>query len=73
MGCGLDLLKRRLVKSHMTVIIPFDDRVLFVRSLDIAEFPRRLPEVVQTLDAISGIQFPVVGKGLAERWLLGTV
>ena len=59
----LNLLERRLVESHATVIIPFDDRVLFVRLLNCAEFPRRLSEVTQTLDAISGIQFLVGGEG----------
>src|ERR1700685_4836450 len=69
----LNLLERRLVESHAPVIIPFDDRVLFVRSLNCSELPRRLSEVAQTLDPISGIQFLVSGRGLRERWLLGTV
>jgi hypothetical protein len=71
--CGLNLLERRLVDSHTTVIIPFDDRVIFVRLMNCAEFSRRLSEVAQTLDTISGIQFLVGGRGLGERWLLGTV
>jgi len=45
--CGLNLLERRLVDSHTTVIIPFDDRVIFVRLLNCAEFSRRLSEVAQ--------------------------
>ena len=61
------------MKPHTTVIIPFDDRVIFVRLLNCAEFPSRLSEVAQTLDAISGIQFLVAGSGLGERWPLGTV
>jgi hypothetical protein len=69
----LNLLERRLVDSHTTVIIPFDDRVIFVRLLNCAEFSSRLSEVAQTLDAISGIQFLAGGKGLGERWLPGTV
>jgi len=68
-----NLLERRLVESHTTVTIPFDDRVLFVRLLNCTEFSSRLSEVAQTLDAISGIQFLVGGRGLGERWLLGTV
>jgi hypothetical protein len=63
-----------LVESHTTtVIIPFNDRVIFVRSLNCAEFSSRLSEVAQTLDAISGIQFLAGGSGLGERWPLGTV
>jgi hypothetical protein len=62
-----------LAESHTTVIIPFDDRVIFVRLLNCAEFSSRLSEVAQTLDAISGIQFLAGGKGLGERWLPGTV
>jgi hypothetical protein len=71
--CGLNLLEPWLVESCTTVIIPFDDHVLFVRSLNCAEFPCRLSEVAQTLDPISGIQLLVSGKGLGERWLPGTV
>jgi hypothetical protein len=62
-----------LVESHTTVIVPFDDRVLFVSLLHCAEFSSRLSEVAHTLDAVSGIQFLVGGTGLAERRLLGTV
>jgi len=69
----LNLLEPRLVESHTTVIIPFDDRVIFVNLLNCAEFSSRLSEVAQTLDAISGIQFLVSGRGFGERWLPGTV
>jgi len=69
----LDLLERRLMESHTTVIVPFDDRVIFVRLLNCAEFSSRLSEVAQTLDAISGIQFLVGGSGLGEWWSLCTV
>ena len=61
------------MESHTTVIIPFDDRVIFVSSLNCAEFSSRLSEVAQTLDAISGNQFLVAGSGLGERWPLGAV
>jgi hypothetical protein len=61
------------VDSHTTVIIPFDDRVIFVRLLNCAEFSRRLSEVAQTLDTISGIQFLVAGRGLGEPWLRGSI
>jgi len=70
---GLNLLERGLVDSHTTVIIPFDNRVVFVSSLNCSEFSRRLSEVAQTLDAISGTQFLDGGRGLGERWLLSTV
>ena len=72
-SCGLNLLEPGLVKPHTAVIIPFDDRVIFVSLLNCAEFPGRLSEVAQTLDAISGIQCLTGGKGFGERWLLGTV
>ena len=61
------------MESHTTVIIPFDDRVIFVRLLNCAEFSSRSSKVAQTLDAISGIQFLVGGSGLGEAWFLGTV
>jgi hypothetical protein len=60
------------VQSHTTVIVPFDDRVIFVSLLDCVEFSRRLSEVAQTLDAISGIQL-LGNTALAERRLLGTI
>jgi hypothetical protein len=50
----LNLLERRLVESHTTVIIPFDDGVIFVGALNCAEFAGRFAEVAQTLNAISG-------------------
>jgi hypothetical protein len=71
--CELHLLERRLVESHTAVIIPFDDRVIVVSLLNCAQFSSRLSEVAQTLDAISGSQLLAVGRGLGERWPLGTV
>jgi hypothetical protein len=62
-----------LVNSHTPVIIPLDDRVIFVGLLNRAEFSTRRSEVAQTLDTISGIQSLIGGTGLDERWLLGTV
>jgi hypothetical protein len=70
---GLNLLEPRLVKSHSTVIIPFDDCVIVVSLLNCAEFSSRLSEVAQTLDTISGSQFLAGGGGLGERWPRGTV
>jgi hypothetical protein len=52
------------VESSTTVIIPFDDRVIFVGLLDRAQFSIRLSEVTQTLDPISGIQLLARGRGL---------
>ena len=69
----LNLLERRLVESHATVVIPLDDRVLFVGSLNCAEFSSWLSEVAQAFDAISGSEFRVGGRRLGERWSLGTV
>jgi len=69
----LNLLERRLVDPHTSVIIPLDDRVIFVGLLNCAEFSSRLSEVAQTLDAISRTQFLVGGRRLGERWSLGAV
>ena len=35
--------------------------------------PRFSPNINMALLAISGIQFLIGGRGLGERWLLGTV
>jgi len=70
---GLNLLERRLVESHTTAIVPFDDRVIFVSLFNRTQLSSRLSEVAQTLDAISGNQFVVASSGLGERWPLGTV
>ena len=61
------------MEPHTTVIIAFDDRVIFVSLLHRTEFSGRLSEVAQSLDAISGIQFLVGGNRVGERWPLGTV
>jgi len=61
------------VESHATVVIPLNDRVLFVSLLNCAEFSIRLSEVAQTLDAISGSQLLAGGSGLEERCSLGAV
>ena len=60
----LNLLERRLVESHATVVIPLDDRILIVSSLDCAEFSGRLSEVPQTPDPISGSQLLAGGRKL---------
>jgi hypothetical protein len=61
------------VKSRATVVIPLDDRVLFISSFNCADFSRRLSEVDQTLDPISGSQLLAGGLGLGERWSPGPV
>jgi hypothetical protein len=37
------------------------------------QMPRFSPNINMALLAISGIQFLIGGRGLGERWLLGTV
>jgi hypothetical protein len=59
--------------SYSTVIVPLDDRVLVVSSLNCAEFSVGLSEVAQTLDAISGSQFQVGDRRLGERRSLGAI
>ena len=59
--------------SYSTVIIPLNDCVLVVSSLNSAEFSIGLSEVAQTLDAISGNQLLASAGGLGERWSLGAV
>jgi hypothetical protein len=71
--CGLNLFEPWLAESHTTVVIPFDDRVIFVSLLHRAKFSSRLSKIAQPFDAISGNQFLIGGRGLSERWLLGTV
>jgi len=61
------------MESRPTVIIPFDDRVIFVSLFNRAEFSSGLSEVAQSLHAISGIQFLVGGSRVGQRWLLGTI
>ncbi len=69
----LNFFEPRLVQSHPTVTIPFDDRVLLVSLLNCAELASRFSEIAQPLNAISGIQFRMVAGGFDERRLLGTV
>ena len=55
--------------SCSTVIIPFDDCVVFVSSLNCAQFSSRLSEVAQALHAVSRRQVLVGGRGLGQRWV----
>jgi hypothetical protein len=58
------------VESHATVVIPPDDRVIFVSSLNWAEFSSPLSEVAQTFDAISGSQLLAGSRGSESGGLL---
>lgn len=44
------------MEPSATIIIPFNNRVIFVRLLYCAEFSLRFTEVAQSFDAISWIQ-----------------
>jgi hypothetical protein len=73
MACRLHLLERQLVDSYSTVVIPFDERVMFIYLSDCAKLSRRDSEVTQTLDAISGTQFRAGAGRFDKRWHPGTV
>lgn len=73
MACSVHLFERRLVNSNTTVVIPFDDRVIFVHLPNRAKFSSRDSEIAQTFDTISGIQILASRGRFDERWLLGTV
>jgi hypothetical protein len=70
---ALDFLKPRLVQSGTSVVIPLDHRVFFIRPLHRAQFPRRLSEIAQTLDSISGTYFRLLWRRLDEGGLSCTV
>jgi len=69
----LNLLKPWLMEPGAAVIIPFDDRVIFVRLLYCACFSRRLAEVPQTFDAIPWPQSLAGSSRIDERWPPGAV
>jgi hypothetical protein len=71
--CGLHLLEPRLVDSDTTVVIPFDERVLFIHSPNCAKFSSRDSEIAQSLDAISGGEILASSRRFGKRWLPGTV
>src|ERR1700694_5695605 len=48
----LYLLEPRLSESHTTVVIPLDHSIIFVSSLNCAEFPGRLSDGAQPRDPI---------------------
>jgi hypothetical protein len=57
----------------MTAMIPFDQCVVFIGSLNCAEFSSQFAEVAATFDAISGNQWLIVGRWFGKRWLPGTI
>ena len=59
--------------SRTTVMIPFDDRVVFVSTLYGAELLCWFSEIAQTLDAITGSQFRVRTRRAIKRWPLGAI
>jgi hypothetical protein len=61
------------VDSDTTVVIPFDERVIFIHSPNRAKFSGRYSEIAQTLDSISGTQILASSRGFDQRWLPGTV
>ncbi|MFZ1916577.1 MAG: hypothetical protein WAU58_03315 [Terriglobales bacterium] len=61
------------MKSRTTVVIPFDERVIFIHSPRCAEFSRRYSEVAQTFDAVSGTQILMSTEWVDKCWLLCTV
>jgi hypothetical protein len=65
-----DFLEPRVMDSHVTVIIPFENRVILVGPLDGAHFPSRYSEVAQTFDPIPGISCSPVADGSASCGLL---
>ena len=73
MACCLHLLERWLVNSYTTVVIPFDERILFIHLPNCAKFSSRHSEVAQTFDAVSGTQILASIRRFDKRRLLGTV
>ena len=69
----LNLLQPRLSDSDTAVVIPLDHCIVFVRSLNRTDLPRRLSKVAQTLDPVPGIYFLIRGGRRDERWSFGTV
>jgi hypothetical protein len=61
------------VHSYAAVVIPFDDRVIFVHLPDRAKFASRYSEVAQPFNAISGTQLFASAGRFDKRWLLGTI
>jgi hypothetical protein len=70
---ALYFLKPRLMQPCTAIAVPLHYCVFFIRPFNSAQFSRRLPEIAQTLDAISGIYFQLLWRRLDEWWPLGSV
>ena len=77
--CGLRLPERRLVASRSTVIIPFDDRVVFVSLLNCAQFPKGqflcpMPNRTRpsNCDTVRKLLFPSSAAPTGRRFLAKT-
>ena len=66
----LNLLERRLVESRTTIIIPFDNRVLFASSLNVPNSPVGFPKVPKPSTRSPGVNsWPVAeGSGSSGLW-----
>jgi hypothetical protein len=61
------------MESRSAVMVPFDDRIIFVSSLNRAEFSSGFSEGAQTLYPIPRIQFLAGGGGIDQRRPPGAV
>jgi hypothetical protein len=52
---ALDFLKPRLMQPCTAVAVPLHHRIFFIRPLHCTQLSRRLPEIAESLDAISGV------------------
>ena len=61
------------MNSYTAVVIPFDERVIFINLPNCAKFSSRHSEIAQTFDAISGTQILASAGRVDKRWLPGSV
>ena len=73
MRAAQTLPKPREMEPDATVIIPFDDWVIFVGLLNRAEFSGGLPKSRKPFDPISRIQLLARGTRYGKRRLFGLV
>jgi hypothetical protein len=66
-------LEPRLVHSGATVVIPLNDRVVFVGAFHGAHLVGWLSKIAQRFDAITGIQVRVGALRLSERRPFGAI
>ena len=59
--------------SDTSVVIPFDERIIFIHLSNRPKFSSRHSKVAQTFDAISRAQISASTGRVDKRWLLGTV